>query len=235
MVNLLDQAGSTNIGLEMVQTEALVQIFENLAEQIMVQARAWDPIDRRLADKLKTPYEQTKIELPPQGSYYPGVRLGLLGMPWSSFPAVAVMADSSAPTPEGNRLDFGSHNSISLYIEALVKSDPFESGPGAPTPSQIADRVKQEGLVDRRAKRTMEALVQCIAIDRSLGGLVPALADPTTSQTDPFTLDGVADPETQSTLRVFSMIRIQYNPGVYASWPDASTPAPVPLPSGLGA
>lgn len=228
-MSLLEGAGNTSTLLEAAQTNALVQIKENLPQQIQVQAQAWNSLDARLAELLSQEYRETKLELPPRTSYYSGVRPGVLAMSWDSFPCLSVMADNASPSAESSSISYGAAYSLQLYVEAIVRSDPFFAGP----PENIEERVFQEGLVDRRAKRMLEAIIQCIAIDRTLGALVPELPAPIAGQTDPFTLQG-AEPAEQSSKRVFSMIRITYTPSTYASWPDASVPFPPALPSGFG-
>jgi hypothetical protein len=187
----LQGSGQTSIGLEAIQTKALVQIFENLEDQLRRQASAWDAIDRRLADAMGHPYRPTKLEFPPKASYFPGGRLGVLGMPWDAFPAISVMADRFDPAAGSPSIDgYGAEYAVNMYVEAIVRSDAFESGDPNPTPQQRMERVYQEGLLDRRAKRTMEAIVQCIAVDATIGGLVPDLPAPSGGQTDAFTLQG---------------------------------------------
>lgn len=233
MVVRLGGASNTSIGPEIVQVQAMVQIIDHLPEQLAKQEAAWNPLDERLAQRLEMPFRPTPLELPPRGSYYSGARLGILNMPWSTFPAIAVMADGGGPTAESSGLDYGAVNAISLFIELVVRSEQFDHDGPTATPEQQAARLDQEGVADRRAKRSMEAIIQCIALDRSLGGLVPPLPDPTFGQTDAFSLNGTV-PEDVSHKRVFSLVRIQYSSNVYATFPDAMTPAPPVLPGAFG-
>lgn len=223
-------SGQTSLGVEIVETNALVQIYENLELQLQRQAQFWDPIDRRLADKLDQPYKPTKLEFPPHSSYYPGSRIGILGLPWDSFPAVAVMADRFDPAPASETIDgYGIKAVISVFIEAVVRSDAFASGDPDPSPAERTERVYQEGLVNRRAKRTLEALVQCVAIDRTFGGVVPSFQSISGGQTDAFTLPG-AEPDNMALKRVFTLVRVNCTPESLSLWPESS---PV-LPGGFG-
>lgn len=224
--------GTTSIGLEVMQAQALLQIVQHLPAELDRQAQAWDPVDVAMARNLQVTYYRTILERPPRSSYYSGARLGVLKMPVDSFPAVMVMADAGTPTPESARFDGSmAAYSISLYIECVVRSDEFWDRPD--NPEDIAGRVFEEGVVDRRAKRTLEALVQCIDLDRALGGVCPGLSDPSVSQTDAFALPSmVAGSEQKS--RIFSLVRAEYAADNYPSHRDSSTPPPDSLLRGFG-
>lgn len=219
--------GQTSIGLEPAQMKATMQVIERLPLELARQADAWKVPDRTFADALKIPFRPTVLELPPQGSYFPGCRLGIIDMPWDKFPAVSVMADTGTPTAESPRFDQGgSAYSVSLWIEAIVRSDEYyKDDPG--------ERVLEEGNVDRRAKRTLEAIVQCIDADRSLGGTVPGLAAPRVAQTDPFLLPS-AEAGQQTKLRVFSLVRAEYAIDTYPSHHDTGQLSPDVLLRGFG-
>ena len=223
--------GQTSSGLEIVQTNVLVQVFENLETQLKRQADAWDLVDRSLADKLGQSYKPTKLEFPPRSSYYPGGRLGILGMPDEAFPAVSVMADRFDPAATSPSINgYGAESSINVYIEAIVRSDPFWAGDPDPSPEQRVERVYQEGLVDRRAKRMIEALLGCIGIDKTFGAVVPSDYQVSGGQTDAFTLPGSEPNSPDGDKRVFSLVRVSLTPSSLALWPGD---APV-LPSHFG-
>lgn len=219
----LTHQGMASIGLEFVQTWALLQVIDNLPSQLNAQSAAWAEYDREIATRIGVPFRQTRLERPPQKSYYSGVRLGIIGMPWDSFPTVATMVDRAQPTPENNSFDQSTYAfAPQLYIESVVRSDAFHRD-DAPA------RVEQEGVVDRRAKRMLEALFQSIALDPSLGGNLPELPAPVASQTDAFDIDGV-EPGKQDQSRVFCAIRLEYSLSIYSSRINASQPAPSLLP-----
>lgn len=219
--------GQTSIGLELVQMKATLQVAEHLPGELARQAQAWSDIDRAFAEKMGRTYRSTHLESPDRSSIYPGARGGILAMPWDSFPAVMVMADDGTVSPEGPRFDQGTTAyNIALYIEAIVRSDEFFK-------DDAAERLLEEGNVDRRAKRTLEALVQCIEIDRSLGGVAPGMSDPHVIQTDPFVLQSTQAGE-QTKERVFSLVRAEYVVDNYPSHRDSSTPPPDVLLRGIG-
>lgn len=221
-------------GVEMPQIRAAVQIRQNIDAALKLQSDRWDAIDRSVAVALDQPYRRCVLERPPKGAIYPGTRAGVLDMPWDRFPAVCTMVDRATPTAESARFDQGSSAyAIQLYVEAVVRSDAFRVK-SAGEPEILDERIAQEGLVDQRAKRTLEALVHCIAVDPSLGGSTLPLADPTLSQTDAFTLGG-EEPGDKTLRRVFCYVRAQYSLASYSTHFDASKPPPSILAAlGLG-
>jgi len=219
--------GPSSLGLEEAQVAAVVQISDQLDACLTRQSQAWDPIDQKLAVKLGARYRRTKLERPPKGCIYPGVRGGILDMPWDRFPALYAMADSATPRPESAAFDESLRSyAVSLYVEGIVRSDAFNY-------EDRAERIFHEGAVDRRAKRTINAIVECIEMDPSLGGAVLPLPAPTVGQTDPFTLQG-QDPKDKTLKRVFSAIRVAWTLDTYAVRFNAQIPVPGVLPVELG-
>lgn len=220
-------AGPTSIGLEEAQVSALVQVVDNLDESLARQAAAWDPIDQAVALKLQTRYRRTVLERPPKGCVYPGVRGGVLDMPWDRFPALYVMADQATPKAESAAFDQSSRAyAVSLYVEGFVRSDLFNY-------DDKNERIFHEGVVDRRAKRTINAIIECIEIDPTLGGAVQPLTTPTAGQTDSFTLQG-QDPRDKTKKRVFAGLRIAWTLDSYTVRLNAQLLTPDVLPSELG-
>jgi hypothetical protein len=213
--------------MEETQVAAVVQIADNIDACLSRQSQAWDAIDQKLAVKLSQRYRRTILERPPKGCIYAGVRGGVLDMPWDRFPAIYAMADRATPTAEDASFDQSTHAyAVQLYVEAFVRSDAFNY-------EDRAERVFHEGAVDRRAKRTINAIVECVQLDPTLGGAVPELPAPTAGQTNSFTLQG-QDPRDKTKKRVFSAIRIDWTLGTYSARIDAQTPVPGVLPTGLG-
>jgi hypothetical protein len=223
----LRTGGPASIGLEEAQVAATVQISENIEACLKRQAQAWDPIDQQLAVKLNTRYRRTILEAPPRGCIYPGVRAGILDMPWDHFPAISVMTDRASPKGEDAQFDESlSAYAIQLYVEGIIRSDAFNY-------DDRKERIFHEGAVDRRAKRTINALVECIALDRSLGGAVLPLPTPAAGQTDSFPLQG-QDPRDKTKKRIFSAIRIDWTLDSYSVRLDAQNIVPGVLPTELG-
>jgi len=223
----LRSGGPASIGLEEAQIAATVQIHDNIDSRLTRQSQAWDPIDQKVAVKLGMRYRRTILERPPPGCIYPGVRGGVLDMPWDRFPALYAMADRATPKAEDAAFDQSLHaHAIQLYVEGIVRSDAFNY-------EDRNERIFHEGVVDRRAKRTINAIIECIQLDPTLGGAVLPLPAPSAGQTDSFTLQG-QDPRDKTKKRVFAAIRIDWTLDSYSVRVDAQTPVPGVLPTELG-
>jgi hypothetical protein len=219
--------GPSSLGMEEAQVAAMVQIVDNLDACLTRQSDAWDPIDQAVALKLQSRYRRTKLERPPKGCVYPGVRGGVLDMPWDRFPALYVMADNATPKAESASFDQSTRAyAVSLYVEGFVRSDPFNY-------DDKNERIFHEGAVDRRVKRTINAIIECIEIDPTLGGAVQPLPAPAAGQTDSFTLQG-QDPKDKTKKRIFASLRIAWTLDSYSVRIDAQQLVPDVLPSGLG-
>jgi hypothetical protein len=225
---MLLRNGASSIGLEEAQVGAAIQISNNIDSCLTRQSVAWDPIDQKVSQQLNMRYRRTILERPPTGCIYPGVRGGVLDMPWDKFPAIYTMADRSTPKAESFTHDTSpSVSSVQLYVEAIIRSDAFNY-------EDRAERIFHEGYVDRRAKRTINAIIECIALDPSLGGAVLPLPDPAAGQTDPFTIQG-QDPKDKTKKRVFSAIRIDWTLDTFSVRLSAQNTVPGVLPRELGA
>lgn len=219
--------GPSSIGLEEAQVAALVQVVDNLDAALTRQAAFWDGVDQEVALKLEQRYRKTILERPPKGCIYSGVRGGVLDMPWDRFPALYVMADNATPKAESAAFDDSLRAyAVGLYVEGFVRSDLFNY-------EDKAERIFHEGAVDRRAKRTINAIIECIEIDPSLGGSVQPLPAPSAGQTDSFTLQG-HDPRDKTKKRVFAGIRIAWTLDSYSVRLDAQELTPGVLPTELG-
>src|SRR4029079_3847231 len=116
--------------------------------------------------------------------------------------------------------------SLSLYVEGFVRSDAFNY-------EDKGERLFNEGVVNRRAKRTINAIVECIELAPTLGGHVQPLPAPTAGQTDPFTLQG-QDPRDKTKKRVFVGLRITWTLDTYTVRLSAQETTPGVLPTELG-
>lgn len=217
--------GPSSIGMEEAQIAAAIQIKDNIEACLERQSQAWDAIDQAVSVKLNTRYRRTRLEPPPPGCVYPGVRGGVLDMPWDRFPAIYAMADRAAARPDLGS-DENSVYAVQLYVEGFVRSDTFNY-------EDKAERLFHEGAVDRRAKRTINAIIECIEIDPTLGGSVLPLPTPSAGQTDSFTLQG-QDPKDKTKKRVFAAIRIDWTLDNYSVRISAQNQVPGVLPTELG-
>lgn len=208
----------TSLGMEVIQAAAIMQIRKNIEGELRRQEMAWEQPDKLVAEVLGNKYQPTVLEMP--AKFYSGVRLGLLTMPFDHFPAVTAMVDKAVKTHESDSYDSGSSYGISLWIEAVVRSDPFYTG----EQNAAEERMLEEGNVDRRAKRMIDALIQCMQIDPSLGATT-MLVDANAFQAEPFMLKS-SEPGDQTKERVFSLVRVEYVLPTSPSHRDSSTPPP---------
>jgi hypothetical protein len=82
------------------------------------------------------------------------------------LPAFYVMADRATARQEAGS-EATSVHTVQLYVEGIVRSDAFNY-------EDRAERIFHEGAVDRRAKRTINAIIECVELDPTLGGAVLA-------------------------------------------------------------
>jgi hypothetical protein len=219
--------GPSGIGMEEAQVAALMQIVGLLDGALDRQSTFWDGVDQKVALALGTRYRRTTLERPPKGCIYSGVRGGVLDMPWDRFPAIYVMADNAMPKAESSAFDDSLRAyAVSLYVEGFVRSDLFNY-------EDKNERIFHEGAVDRRAKRTLNAIIECIDSDPSLGGITQPLPAPAAGQTDSFTLQG-HDPRDKTKKRVFAGLRIAWTLDSYAVRIGAQPITPGVLPTELG-
>jgi hypothetical protein len=216
--------GVSSIGIEEAQIGAAIQIKQNIEACLERQAAAWDPIDQDSSQALSLKYRRTILEPPPAGCIYPGVRGGVLDMPWDRFPALYTMADRAAARVD-DTMGMSKH-AVQLYVEGIIRSDAFNY-------EDKSERIFHEGAVDRRAKRYINAIIECIELDPTLGGAVLPLPTPSAGQTDSFTLQG-QEPKDKTKKRVFTAIRIDWTLDTYSVRLDAQTPTPGVLPTVLG-
>jgi hypothetical protein len=209
-------------GPEVVQTAMYLQLCDRLEAELARQQAIWDRYDEFIAERQGEIYEQTVLQLVQKRSLVRGTRRSTLKLPTDYFPVVAVMCDNSGPTAESATLDLGGVSGNRVYIEVVVKSDPYD-------PDDVEAQFRQEGVVDRRVKRTSQAAAQCVMADPSLGAVTPALGQPRIAQTDSFAIKGTK-PDDQGRTWLFSLARIDFVGDIYFQFDQASTFASIPLP-----
>jgi hypothetical protein len=156
------------IGLEIIQRETTLILFEQLNDEILEQESKW--IDRDLDWNIITgqDFEQTTLEQILPENFYPGHRPSLIEqLPKPNYPNVSVMAYSGKPS---NRVvDQASNFLIGLDIEVMCKSE------------------RGESEVDRRIHRTVEAVHQVLVRNENLNRMSLGWEnDPTVQITDIF-------------------------------------------------
>lgn len=218
-------SSSSSTGMELLQTYVALQVANNIVDALVKQAEYWLSVDQSVAVAMKQQFRECRLEHPPRGAIYTGSRPGILGMPWDRFPAICISASFANPTPESRAFDQSSSAwSIPISIDLVVRSDEFDVGTSG-EPADIDEQIAQEGIVDRRAKRTLEAIAYCISLDPSLGGRSLPLVDPTLALTEPFAMENSATDQ-KGRRRIFCYARAEYNAPSYSTHYDASQPQP---------
>lgn len=214
-------------GMEVVQTAMYLQLSDRLDAALARQQMIWDSYDDYVAQRQREAFNPVVLETVQPRSLVQGTRRSTLKLPAEYFPVVAVMCDRSAPLAESalrsTTFPFGN----AVYVEVVVKSDPYHPD------NQVAE-FEQQGVVDKRVKRTSQAVVDCVMADPSLGAVTPSLGLPRVAQTDSFAIAGTK-PDDQGRTRIFSLARIDFVGEMYAGFDEATSIASIPLPGGIGA
>lgn len=152
---------SSSFGLERVGKQALVLLRENLNDQIDEQQAIWKLLDGDLNLPLTT-IEHVMVE-----NFYHGHRPSLIEAPVDRYPNCSVMAWQA--TPQAYDVDQMDIFQLHLYVELMCKSD------------------DDEGEVNSRIQRTVDAAHACVMLDRTLGGMVQSIhTTPSVLLTDVF-------------------------------------------------
>jgi len=158
------------LALEAIQREAFRVFFDQLNGAIDQIADFMAPRDEALAAHVGSEYVPTVIEHVAPENFYEGHRPSLISAPVTAYPNLAVWAVRSVPAPESAQLDQISVSRTLLYVECMVKS--------------AAD----EGEVNRRILRTVEAVNLCVMSNPTLNGIVNAAdSEPSVTISEVFT------------------------------------------------
>lgn len=163
------QTDSTT-GLERLGREVILILADQLNQEIVNQQAYWDVLDQELATTLGKNYAVTTIEPIPNDHLHLGHVPSLIDSQITDFPNVAVMAYQSNRGGD-QALDQYHGLTDSIFIEVLCKAGPY------PEDDQVA-YFEGEEMVNRRTQRTTDAVVSVINSNRTLNGLVNAIADP---------------------------------------------------------
>jgi hypothetical protein len=155
---------SLRSGLEVVQTEALVVLYEQLNDALTDMEIHCAHADGLLADRLGVdvptltlePIDQTPRLDSPFGNFYIGHRPSLIDAPIEHYPNVCVIADRFDPI---GGFDQGTDVLDRLRIEIMVKS------------------LDGEESVNKRIVRTADAVLAVIQANTTLNGTVAGLED----------------------------------------------------------
>lgn len=173
---------STSTGLEGVEREAFITLFENLNAEIDSVETYWDAKDEELAELRQTRLVPTYLERIERDNFHLGHKPSLIEAPLNEYPNVAVMAAESSPaSDQPDQYDILTNL---LIVEVMVKSPtviPAGSQGQTLTDQERADLHVAEEVVNRRCKRTTDAVLTVLRRDLTFGGTIPPLKGPPTS------------------------------------------------------
>lgn len=154
-------------GLEKIQREAFIVLFQNLNAQIQLVESAWESLDQEFATIIGENYEALTLEPVENINFHLGHRPSLIKAPINFYPNVSMMAYQSRPSSPDN-LDQYSSYSNRLMVELMVKSPEYNEGD--------TDKQQQaESIVNKRIQRTTDAANNVIMQHQTLNNTVPGV------------------------------------------------------------
>lgn len=160
------------IGLELIQREITLVLYENLNDELDLQQEKWEERDNEWAQITGLEPAYVLLEHVEAQNYHQGHRPSLIlnDTPRESYPNVSVMAYQARPTED--IIDQGTNYNFIIDVETMVKSE------------------TSEAEVDSRIHRTCEAITQVLSRNESLNGKSYGWdEDPIVQLTDIFTRD----------------------------------------------
>lgn len=155
------------LGLERIQREAFLVLFNKLNDEISILDSAWATLDQELSTATGRDFVAITLEQVEEFNFHLGHRPSLIEAPIQRYPNVSLMAYQSRP--EGiNQIDQMDNITDRLFIECMVKSTGYESSTEEVTDGQI----EAERVVNARIQRMTDAVNNVIQSNRTLNGTV---------------------------------------------------------------
>lgn len=190
---------------EIVQYAALLQIFNSLGKTVAYQEALWNARDLAWAQSMGREYKQVHIEMPSPDNFYLGPRPSLVESPVDFWPSITVRCNSGRSAPVNEQLDEIDVTYADLFIEILCKAGPVDQ-------DELHERagIETDGMVDAQVQRLTAAVQACIALDKTLGGVVMRIdRPPTVKPSIPFSRPGTG-PKGSGPYYVFQGKQLQY-------------------------
>lgn len=180
---LLDKS----IGAEELQLAIYTELFQNINAYLATEQTTGQVRDGALASLNGRVLVPVTLELFDPANMHYGHRPSMIEAPVESYPSFAVACYSATAEGSSSQNDEVDIFNLRCAVECIVKSGPF--GPD----DAVGDG---EDIVDRRIKRTAEAIHSVIGDSESPGGkFLPADLPPTVNWGDIFARDGNSDNE----------------------------------------
>lgn len=210
---------SSRLGVENLQWQVFQLIFNRLNAALAEEQDRGFLIDDAFNELTGRGLVHTRLDPIAKGNFHMGHRPSLIEAPVSEWPAVAVMAYSSVPSPVNGALDQSDSNRITLSIECIVHAGPYTVGGdgrlatsgGAGKGTASFTRHDGEEAVDRKIKRTAEAIHVVMVEGRfTPSPFFPSETPPTITFGEVFIRDGATDGTDQLGRYFWQGVRFQY-------------------------
>lgn len=146
--------GHPTIGLEVIQRQCVLVLFDHLNNTIDQVAQTWETLDEEMADHMSLDFVPTVVEHIETKNFISGHKPSLINSPIDDFPNVAVICDMVAPSAMNRGLDHFNSYMETLAVEIMVRSS------------------TDEEEVNRRVHRTLDAVHVTLMANRTLKGVV---------------------------------------------------------------
>ena len=153
-------------GLERIQREAFLVLFNNLNAEIDLLESAWATLDEELATATGFDNPVISLESVENINFHLGHRPSLIEAPITRYPNVSVMAYQATPAAPDN-LDHYNLYTDRLFVEVMVKSERYQV-----TADNLDDQIAAERIVNARIQRTTDAVNNVITSNGTLNGTV---------------------------------------------------------------
>jgi hypothetical protein len=165
---MTDLITARGFGLEEIERQVHIILYEQLNDELDVQEEIWYEDDEEFAATVGSDLGKTFLEHIEPHNFYSGHRPSLLQGKQDKFPNVAVMC-YTAKNEERDRIDQMQNWSVNIDIEVMVKSE------------------ENEEEVNRRMHRTLEAINQVMFRNERLNGYsIGFISDPEVEMTNIF-------------------------------------------------
>jgi hypothetical protein len=175
------------IGAEDLQFEIIRVLAENINDKLAVEETRGQALDATYEAVLHRGLVPVTLEHFELRNFHPGHRPSLIDAPVDQYPALAVMTYNVVGAPTNILSDESRDHNLLCSIECIVKSGPFDIDDG----DEGASKSDGEEVVDRRIKRTAEAIWAVMLQHQDLSGYsLPADVVPTITWGEVFARNG---------------------------------------------
>lgn len=167
MPTLIDKG----LGLERIQREAFLVLYNNLNQELAILQTAWTTLDQQLSTATGRDFNAITLEAVEEYNFHMGHRPSLIEAPIARYPNVSVMAYQSR-VDGVTQIDQMVQLSDRLFIECMVKSPQYDT-----TTVEASDgQIEAERVVNARIQRMTDAVNNVIQNNRSLNGVVQEIS-----------------------------------------------------------